>query len=493
MKAPRSSGRMPMSEPLKARPIGLRTASTITASGMREVSLSGQAAVRRRGTLGDEHQFSVRRVLLAAPRFARPVERKRLALDLQLTARGQLDQARVGGFGLVARDVSQREADDRERLAAYVSGPQGRLGAGRLAELYIAGRIARSLDGELSGSAPERINDDIEGATQIQGLTDLWNRDDCVRPQLADGLERLGVTGCRHDVRGAEDLRRLHGYESDDSGGAEHQHALAAAHVGAPLDSEPTGQSGDAERGGQRVVGAVGQHDRLLLVGQRVLGERSTRRWLEPDLRARLQPVALDHAANGLAPHYVRNVRRAAVELPERDRDVDRVERRRRDLHERLTLAALRLGRFADHRRLAELLDEGGPHFGGMRRAPSSRIVSPFSIWFSAMWTASCANSRGSPRRDGWGMAAPSAVRDSSGSAAKSGVSNVPGAIVQTRIPTRARSRAAGSVRPAMPAFEAEYAVWPIWPSKAAIEAVMTTAPRSPSASGSAAAIAVAA
>ena len=56
-----------------------------------------------------------------------------------------------------------------------------------------------------------------------------------------------------------------------------------------------------------------------------------------------------------------------------------------------------------------------------------------------------------------------------------------------------ARSRAAGSVSPTTPPLEAEYAVWPIWPSKAAIDAVMTTAPRSPSASGSFAAIASAA
>ena len=48
----------------------------------------------------------------------------------------------------------------------------------------------------------------------------------------------------------------------------------------------------------------------------------------------------------------------------------------------------------------------------------------------------------------GRGSAAPSASRASSGSAASSGVSNRPGAIVQTRMPSRARSRAAGSVRP---------------------------------------------
>jgi hypothetical protein len=56
----------------------------------------------------------------------------------------------------------------------------------------------------------------------------------------------------------------------------------------------------------------------------------------------------------------------------------------------------------------------------------------------------------------------------------------------------RDRSRAAGSVSPTTPPFDAAYAVCPIWPSKAAIDAVMTTAPRSPPSSGSPAAIAAA-
>src|ERR671933_2762809 len=98
---------MPTSEPLKARPIGLRTASTITASG-----IGGNPPWRRRGPAGagrrivvpahslndsgpyrgpkcttvawarglrDEHELLVRRLGLPAPRLTRPVERKGLA------------------------------------------------------------------------------------------------------------------------------------------------------------------------------------------------------------------------------------------------------------------------------------------------------------------------------------------------------------------------------------------------------------------------------
>ena len=38
-----------------------------------------------------------------------------------------------------------------------------------------------------------------------------------------------------------------------------------------------------------------------------------------------------------------------------------------------------------------------------------------------------------------------------------------------------------GRVMPAIPPLEAEYAAWPIWPSKAATEAVLMIAPRTPS------------
>jgi hypothetical protein len=45
---------------------------------------------------------------------------------------------------------------------------------------------------------------------------------------------------------------------------------------------------------------------------------------------------------------------------------------------------------------------------------------------------------------------------------ARRGVSNSPGAIATTLIPTTERSRAAGSVMPTMAPLEAEYASWPI-------------------------------
>ena len=59
----------------------------------------------------------------------------------------------------------------------------------------------------------------------------------------------------------------------------------------------------------------------------------------------------------------------------------------------------------------------------------------------------------------------------------------MPGAMVLTRMPNCARSRAAGTVMPCTPPLEAEYAIWPIWPSNAATEAVLMTTPRWPDSS----------
>ncbi len=54
---------------------------------------------------------------------------------------------------------------------------------------------------------------------------------------------------------------------------------------------------------------------------------------------------------------------------------------------------------------------------------------------------------------------------------------HLPGAILQTLIPFRARSLAIGRVIPTMAPLLAEYAAWPIWPSNAAQLAVLIMTP----------------
>ena len=93
------------------------------------------------------------------------------------------------------------------------------------------------------------------------------------------------------------------------------------------------------------------------------------------------------------------------------------------------------------------------------------------------------AYSSGRASRFGKGTLAARPDRTSSVIPAIIGVSTIPGAIATTRIPCWARSRAAVTVIPATPAFDAAYATCPTCASNAAIEAVLTTTPRCPSAS----------
>ena len=82
---------------------------------------------------------------------------------------------------------------------------------------------------------------------------------------------------------------------------------------------------------------------------------------------------------------------------------------------------------------------------GGIRSAPSRRMVSPLSIWFSAIWQARRAYSSGWPSLDGKGSA-PERLARLLGQRGQSGVSNRPGAIVHTRMP-RPRQVARGGQR----------------------------------------------
>ena len=81
---------------------------------------------------------------------------------------------------------------------------------------------------------------------------------------------------------------------------------------------------------------------------------------------------------------------------------------------------------------------------GGILRAPSSRIVSPFSIGFSTMWRARAANSAGSAEPVGEGDLGAELVARLLGQRRQQRGVEVPGAIVTTRTPRLARSRAAG-------------------------------------------------
>ena len=73
----------------------------------------------------------------------------------------------------------------------------------------------------------------------------------------------------------------------------------------------------------------------------------------------------------------------------------------------------------------------------------------------ATMWATSSAYSSGRPSRRGNGIALASDACASSGSIATMGVANTPGAMVHTRTPSEARSRAAGRVMATTPPLEA--------------------------------------
>eukprot|EP00962_Isochrysis_galbana_P042484 scaffold15922_cov111-Isochrysis_galbana.AAC.3 len=90
-----------------------------------------------------------------------------------------------------------------------------------------------------------------------------------------------------------------------------------------------------------------------------------------------------------------------------------------------------------------------------MRTAPSNRSTSPLRYRFRMTDSTKAPNSSGRPKRLGKGMEAASPVLTSSFAPSIIGVSNTPGAIVTTRIPRGARSRAMGNVIPTIAPLDA--------------------------------------
>src|SRR5882724_1485186 len=132
-------------------------------------------------------------------------------------------------------------------------------------------------------------------------------------------------------------------------------------------------------------------------------------------------------------------------------------------------------GRIVEHLEIARVIDDVGgvavapldlhipavdehaiPQRGAMRSEASSRTTSPFRYGLSIMCSASEANSSACPSRRGNGIDAARLSCASCGRLANSGVRNNPGAMVSTRMPNCASSRAIGSVIATMPPFEAE-------------------------------------
>ena len=129
-----------------------------------------------------------------------------------------------------------------------------------------------------------------------------------------------------------------------------------------------------------------------------------------PAARLRRQPRRQRQAASSaLRPPHPRQPR------PPDPAGADRRRRPHAPLRDQPAMAQARLARPRGRRdRLTRIFHASwesvrAGYFGGIRRAPSRRIVSPLSIGLATIWPTSWAYSAGRPRREGKGMPAPSA------------------------------------------------------------------------------------
>ena len=217
--------------------------------------------------------------------------------------------------------------------------------------------------------APERIDHGVElaaGCLPVRlGEIAFGERHECVRTEVARPLQRIGVARGRDHPPSAEQLRGLHGDLADGPGCAEHEHRIALADLRL-LEPEPGRHSGDPERSRDGVAGFVGERDECRLVDHDPLGQAAVgavaRVALEPDPRSFRDRVRLEHDADTLPTGRVRHVRWAGVEPTRRDRQVDRVQRRRSHLDKRLAVGARRVRPLAGLWNRADLAHDRGAH-----------------------------------------------------------------------------------------------------------------------------------
>ena len=143
--------------------------------------------------------------------------------------------------------------------------------------------------------------------------------------------------------------------EPDRPGRAEHEHAVVRPHGRAPRDRHPAGHAGNAARGRDLVRDRVRERNAEVgrcgraLRQQSVAGEAET-------VAEKVDARAVGSVADTLAAGDVRKLGMAAEVTARADVDVDRVERDRRDLVNRLARGVRPVGErrwpteLADHR-----------------------------------------------------------------------------------------------------------------------------------------------
>ena len=106
----------------------------------------------------------------------------------------------------------------------------------------------------------------------------MLEADGGIGPERSCSLEPLVIPSRGDDVRGAEQLGRLHGDEPDRAGGPEHEHTVRFRNRRPPGDGHPARHPGDAARSGYLVGNGIRKRDAEVCGSAPMLGQQSVTR-----------------------------------------------------------------------------------------------------------------------------------------------------------------------------------------------------------------------
>jgi hypothetical protein len=262
-----------------------------------------------------------------------------------------------------------------QRPAADGRGVERAALVGRAAEVDQPATRAQALERRRGRYAEERVEHQVDGAVRrrpdpVGQLVDLVGVVDVeLDHRVRAGGERALLTGVRaggaDHARGAVQPGELERRLADHAAGAEHQHGLALGQLTAPGERHVRRDRGEPERGHLGRHRALRQRDQVRLRHRgdgghaAVAGSHAGRR-REP------HRAAVDRA-DALDARHVRRPGNAEVRAARGAQQVERRDRRRADVHQRLARGRDGLGAVDHGGRLARGVQLDRAHQAGWR------------------------------------------------------------------------------------------------------------------------------
>ena len=144
----------------------------------------------------------------------------------------------------------------------------------------------------------------MNAVDEVVGLVEPERR---VRAERQRPLEALRASARGDDACRAEELRRLHGYEADRPGRAEHQHVLASLERRPPGEREPAGEPCDPEPRRDGRIRTLRDVDRERVADRCALGHPTVARAAEPSAE-HPDDAAVGRSSHDLAAGDVRQI-----------------------------------------------------------------------------------------------------------------------------------------------------------------------------------------